>query len=112
MEGLVILEQFTIQPERHVLFNMLVLAPRLREEAVFLLMNPKEVRFIFNVQHNCSSGTCKPTGKQPTLQERQETQLEESFIEHDAQVSRFIINTASPALGSSHGRDQTVTAVG
>jgi hypothetical protein len=41
MEGLVILEQVTIQPERHALFNMPVLAPRRREEAVFLLMNPK-----------------------------------------------------------------------
>ncbi|KAJ7819753.1 hypothetical protein B0H14DRAFT_2282891, partial [Mycena olivaceomarginata] len=54
-----------------------------------------EVWFAFHVQHNCSSGTCKPTGKRPTLQERQETQLEESFIEHNAQVSRFIVNTAS-----------------
>ncbi|KAJ7857926.1 hypothetical protein B0H14DRAFT_2578096 [Mycena olivaceomarginata] len=31
----------------------------------------------------------------PTLQERQETQLEESFIEHDTQVRRFVVNTAS-----------------
>ncbi|KAJ7818587.1 hypothetical protein B0H14DRAFT_2264729, partial [Mycena olivaceomarginata] len=54
-----------------------------------------EVRFAFNVQHDCSSGTCKPTGKRPIFQERQETQLEESFIEHDAQVSRFVVNTAS-----------------
>ncbi|KAJ7347294.1 hypothetical protein DFH08DRAFT_670751, partial [Mycena albidolilacea] len=54
-----------------------------------------EVRFAFNVQHDCSSGTCTPTGKRPTLQERQETQLEESFIEHDAQVRRFVVNTAS-----------------
>jgi hypothetical protein len=41
MEGLVILEQFAIQPERHALFNMPALAPRRREEVVFLLMNPK-----------------------------------------------------------------------
>jgi hypothetical protein len=40
MEGLLILEQYMIQPERHEVFNMPVLAPKRREEAVFLL-NPK-----------------------------------------------------------------------
>jgi hypothetical protein len=41
MEGLLILEQYMIQPERHEVFNMPVLAPKRREEAVFLLLNPK-----------------------------------------------------------------------
>jgi hypothetical protein len=41
IEGLVILEQYTIQPERHELFNMPVLVPKRREEAVFLLLKPK-----------------------------------------------------------------------
>ncbi|KAJ7333330.1 hypothetical protein DFH08DRAFT_785684 [Mycena albidolilacea] len=100
MEGLVILEQYELQPKRHALFNMPVLAPRRREEAVFLLLNPKEIRFAFNVQHDCSSGTCKPTGKRPILQERQETRLEEYFIEHDSLVSRFVLNIAS--LHNSH----------
>ncbi|KAJ7191355.1 hypothetical protein GGX14DRAFT_407292 [Mycena pura] len=58
-DGLVILEQYTLQPERHEVFDMPVLAPKRREEAVFLLLNPKDIRFAFNVQHDCSSGTCK-----------------------------------------------------
>ncbi|KAJ7302188.1 hypothetical protein DFH08DRAFT_826814 [Mycena albidolilacea] len=89
MEGLVILEQYTIQPERHEVFNMPVLVPKRHEEAVFLLLNPKDIQFAFNVQHDCSSGTCKPSGKRPVLQERQETRLEECFIEHDSLAERL-----------------------
>ncbi|KAJ7223043.1 hypothetical protein GGX14DRAFT_626835 [Mycena pura] len=91
LEGLVILEQYTVQPERHALFNMPVLTPKRREEASSI----QDIQFAFNVQHDCSSGTCKPSGKRPVLQERLETRLEESFIEHDSLVNRFIINIAS-----------------
>jgi hypothetical protein len=39
-EAVVILEQFTIQPERYELFNMPFLRPKRREEAVFLILKP------------------------------------------------------------------------
>jgi hypothetical protein len=51
MEGLVILEQYELQPERHALFNMPVLAPRRREEAVFLLLKPKVSRVMNGMAH-------------------------------------------------------------
>ncbi|KAJ7790580.1 hypothetical protein B0H14DRAFT_2180915, partial [Mycena olivaceomarginata] len=54
-----------------------------------------DIRFAFNAQHDCSSGTCKPYGKWPVLQERQKTQLEECFIEHDSLVIQFIVNIVS-----------------
>ncbi|KAJ7863408.1 hypothetical protein B0H13DRAFT_1638198, partial [Mycena leptocephala] len=54
-----------------------------------------DIKFSFNVQHDCSSGSCKPSGRRPVLQERQETNLKESFIEHDSRVSRFLISTSS-----------------
>jgi hypothetical protein len=44
MEGLVILEQYAIQPKHHTLFNMPVLAPRRREEVVFLIEPKGEYR--------------------------------------------------------------------
>jgi hypothetical protein len=40
-EGIVVLEQYVLQPDRHELFNMPVLPPKRREEAVFLILNPK-----------------------------------------------------------------------
>jgi hypothetical protein len=51
MDGLVILEQYTIQPERHEVFNMPVLVPKRREEAVFLLLNPKVSIFSTTLSH-------------------------------------------------------------
>ncbi|KAJ7331432.1 hypothetical protein DFH08DRAFT_614220, partial [Mycena albidolilacea] len=55
----------------------------------------QDIQFAFNAQHDCSSETCKPSGKRPVLQERQKTQLEECFIEHDSLVIQFIVNVAS-----------------
>ncbi|KAJ7924239.1 hypothetical protein B0H13DRAFT_2230060 [Mycena leptocephala] len=86
-EGIVVLEQYVLQPDRHELFNMPVLCPKRREEA--------DIKFGFNVQHDCTSGSCKPSGRRPVLQEPKETNLEESFIEHDIHVSRFLISTSS-----------------
>ncbi|KAK6997335.1 hypothetical protein R3P38DRAFT_2476701, partial [Favolaschia claudopus] len=53
------------------------------------------IKFSFNVQHDCSGGTCMASGKKQVLQERRLTNLEESFIEHDRNISSYIINTAS-----------------
>ncbi|KAJ7165453.1 hypothetical protein C8R43DRAFT_878421 [Mycena crocata] len=92
---IVILEQYVVQPGRHNIFNMPFLSPRRREETVFLILKPDDIKFSFNVQHDCSGGTCKATGRRPVLQDRRATQLEESYIVHDPLVSTFIINTAS-----------------
>ncbi|KAJ7808637.1 hypothetical protein B0H14DRAFT_2180932, partial [Mycena olivaceomarginata] len=55
----------------------------------------KDIKFGFNVHHKCSSGTCKVSGKKSVLQERIQTTLETTFIEHDSLITQFIINTAS-----------------
>ncbi|KAJ7196272.1 hypothetical protein GGX14DRAFT_403477 [Mycena pura] len=94
-EVIIILQQYVVQPGRHTTFNMPFLSPRRREEAVYLILNPENIKFSFNAQHDCSGGTCKASGKRPVLQERCTTQLEESFIEHDPLVPFYIINTAS-----------------
>ncbi|KAF8144720.1 hypothetical protein K438DRAFT_1910920 [Mycena galopus ATCC 62051] len=94
-DAIVIIEQFLVQPTRHDIFNMPFLTPRRREESVFLVLKPKDVKFSFNVQHDCSSGSCKASGKRAVLQERQATKIQESFVEHDSNIKQFIINTAS-----------------
>ncbi|KAF8147442.1 hypothetical protein K438DRAFT_1441286, partial [Mycena galopus ATCC 62051] len=53
------------------------------------------IRFGFNVQHDCSAGTCNASGERPVHQERQRTKLQESFIQHDPLITQFIINTTS-----------------
>ncbi|KAJ7483056.1 hypothetical protein B0H11DRAFT_2279874 [Mycena galericulata] len=94
-DAIIVLEQYVVQPGRHTTFNMPFLSPRRREEAVYLILKAENIKFSFNVQHDCSSGTCKASGKRPILQERCTTKLEETFIEHDPLVPFYIINTAS-----------------
>ncbi|KAJ7753511.1 hypothetical protein B0H16DRAFT_1272308, partial [Mycena metata] len=94
-QAIIILEQYVVQPGRHSTFNMPFLSPRRREEVVYLILKAENIKFSFNVQHDCSGGTCKASGKRPVRQERGTTNLEESFIEHDPLVTFYIINTAS-----------------
>lgn len=50
------------------------------------------IDFLYNVQHDCLLGKCTMTGKQPLMQERVESGLLKTIVEHGA-VNRFIINT-------------------
>ncbi|KAH9830861.1 uncharacterized protein C8Q71DRAFT_687744, partial [Rhodofomes roseus] len=47
---------------------------------------------ILNVQHNCHKGKCEPTGRRQRQQERTQTDIEESYIEHKDE-KRYIVNT-------------------
>lgn len=55
--------------------------------------------FRFNAQHDCRRAKCSDTGKRKQMQERQESSIEESFIEHKDD-NRYIINLA--ALHNAH----------
>jgi len=48
--------------------------------------------FIFNAQHDCQHAKCTASGQRHQKQERQESGVMESFIEHNA-VDCFVINT-------------------
>ncbi|KAK7018538.1 hypothetical protein R3P38DRAFT_2784347 [Favolaschia claudopus] len=94
--AIVVIEQYVVQPQRHAKFNMSFVSPHGREETVLLVLKPTDIMFTLNVQHDCSGGTCKASGKRPVLQDRRATQIEELFIEHDLRNSpSYIINTAS-----------------
>jgi hypothetical protein len=47
---------------------------------------------VYNAQHDCHLAKCTASGKRLLLQERVESGLTETVIEHDA-VDRFVINT-------------------
>ena len=50
------------------------------------------VDFLYNVQHDCPLAKCTASGKQPLMQERVESGLFKTYIEHQP-IERFVINT-------------------
>ena len=50
------------------------------------------IHFAYNVQHDCPLAKCTASGKQPVMQERIESGLSKSCVEH-LPIDRFIINT-------------------
>ena len=84
--GIVVIEEFVVAPARHETFGMPYLVRR-RENPQFVIVHAKvfyrshppilaltiiiqEIKFDFNVQHDCSFAGCSPTGKRPRVQER------------------------------------------
>lgn len=49
------------------------------------------IDFLYNVQHDCPLSKCTASGKQPLMQERVESGLIQTYIEHKP-IERFIIN--------------------
>jgi len=52
----------------------------------------QDIDFLYNVQHDCPLAKCTASGKQPLMQERVESGLIKTYIEHQS-LERFIINT-------------------
>jgi len=50
------------------------------------------INFLYNVQHDCPLSKCTASGKQPLMQERVESGLVQTYIEHKL-IERFVINT-------------------
>lgn len=50
------------------------------------------MEFLYNVQHDCPLSNCIASGKQPLMQERVESGLFKTYIEHQP-TNRFVINT-------------------
>lgn len=50
------------------------------------------IDFLYNVQHDCPLANCTPSGTQPLMQERVESGLLKTCIEHQP-IDRFVINT-------------------
>lgn len=52
----------------------------------------QNIGFLYNVQHDCPLAKCTASGKQPLMQERVESGLFKTYIEHKP-IERFVINT-------------------
>jgi hypothetical protein len=50
------------------------------------------IDFLYNVQHDCPVSKCTASGKQPLMQERVESGLSQTYIEHQP-IERFVVNT-------------------
>lgn len=59
---------------------------------VACLQPVKDIDFLYNVQHDCPLAKCTASGKQALMQERVESGLFKTYIEHQP-VERFVINT-------------------
>ncbi|KAJ7221179.1 hypothetical protein C8J57DRAFT_1594096 [Mycena rebaudengoi] len=88
---LVVLEQFQVLSSRDDIYGMPILV-RPYDEAKFSIVPAKNLKFIFNVQHDCHSAKCEASGVRLRMQERVESDKTENYIVHGA-LDRFIINT-------------------
>ena len=48
--------------------------------------------FLYNVQHDCLLANCTDSGQKPLMQERVESGLSKTCVEHKP-INRFVINT-------------------
>ncbi|OCH83781.1 hypothetical protein OBBRIDRAFT_815707 [Obba rivulosa] len=78
--SVVIIEPFTMPATRHHHFGM----PELLKTAdgACVVVKNTDVLFLINMQHNCWNSKCAATAQRPRVQERLETELSETFIEH------------------------------
>ncbi|KAF7349602.1 hypothetical protein MSAN_01685700 [Mycena sanguinolenta] len=91
--SIVVIELFQLLGVRHSHYGMPVLARR-DGEITFSLLPAKNLKFDFNVQHDCFSAKCAATGVHAIMQERVASNKTENFIIH-AQLDRFIVNINS-----------------
>ncbi|KAJ7852337.1 hypothetical protein B0H14DRAFT_2174649, partial [Mycena olivaceomarginata] len=54
----------------------------------------QNIEFIFNVQHDCYSAKCIASGNRAKKQERVDSNITESFIEHQP-LEEHVINTTA-----------------
>ncbi|KAF7351786.1 hypothetical protein MSAN_01612000 [Mycena sanguinolenta] len=91
--SIVVIELFQLLGVRHSHYGMPVLARR-DGEITFSILPAKNIKFDFNVQHDCFSAKCAATGVRAIMQERVASDKTENFIIH-TQLDRFIVNINS-----------------
>ncbi|KAJ7281324.1 hypothetical protein C8J57DRAFT_1433345 [Mycena rebaudengoi] len=88
---LVVLELFQILSSRDEIYGMPALVRR-DSEVTFVIVPAKNIKFLFNVQHDCHSAKCEATGIRLRMQERIASDKTENYIVHKP-LDRFFINT-------------------
>ncbi|KAJ7250963.1 hypothetical protein C8J57DRAFT_1437578 [Mycena rebaudengoi] len=88
---LVVLELFQFLSSRDEIYGIPVLVRR-DSEVTFVIVPAKNIKFLFNVQHDCHFSKCEATGIRIRMQERVASDKTENYIVHRA-LDRFFINT-------------------
>ncbi|KAF7368224.1 hypothetical protein MVEN_00142300 [Mycena venus] len=91
--SVVILDVFRISEERHPIWNLPKLSRRQGEQTL-LIVPSTNIEFVFNVQHDCYAAKCIASGSRVKKQERVDSNITESFIEHQPS-EEYIINTTA-----------------
>ncbi|KAJ6523814.1 hypothetical protein B0H19DRAFT_1223959 [Mycena capillaripes] len=95
---LVVLEVFQVLSSRDEIYGVPVLVRRDSEE-IFSILPAKNVKFKFNVQHDCELAQCDFSGVRLRMQERVESDQIENFVVHKP-LDRFFIY--SQAFHNAH----------
>ncbi|KAF7378116.1 hypothetical protein MSAN_00235900 [Mycena sanguinolenta] len=95
---LVVLEVFQVLASRDEIYGVPVLVRRDSEETLIIAPG-KNIKFKFNVQHDCESAKCDASGVRLQMQERIESDQTENFVVHKP-LDRFFIN--SHAFHNAH----------
>ncbi|KAF8214161.1 hypothetical protein K438DRAFT_2009234 [Mycena galopus ATCC 62051] len=95
---LVVLEVFQVLSDRDEIYGVPVHVHRDSEET-FSIVPSKNIKFKFNVQHDCESAECDTSGVRLRMQERVESDQIENFVVHKP-LDRFFIN--SQAFHNAH----------
>ncbi|KAF8193520.1 hypothetical protein K438DRAFT_2131595 [Mycena galopus ATCC 62051] len=95
---LVVLEVFQVLSDRDEIYGVPGLVRRDSEE-IFSIAPSKNIKFKFNVQHDCESAKCDTSGVRLRMQERVESDQIENFVVHKS-LDRFFIN--SQAFHNAH----------
>ncbi|KAL6304046.1 hypothetical protein BKA93DRAFT_817730 [Sparassis latifolia] len=91
--AIVILDQFELSDARDAVFAMPTMHRRMGEKT-YVILPASDIEFSFNAQHNCRECKCSASGERPRKQERQDTTINDRFIEHKSD-DHFIINLHS-----------------
>ncbi|KAL0572680.1 hypothetical protein V5O48_009279 [Marasmius crinis-equi] len=91
--NMAVIEIFSVSDHRHPTLDLPVLYQPQSEE-VYIVAPVENVKFNFNAQHDCQSAQCESTGLCPRRQERQDSELMETFIEHKP-LNRYLVNLHS-----------------
>ncbi|KAJ7749818.1 hypothetical protein DFH07DRAFT_746516, partial [Mycena maculata] len=89
--SIVVLDVFQASSTRDDIFGMPILTRR-QSETAYMIVPALNLRFLFNVQHDCLSAGCTATGRRARMQERVESAITDKFIVCKP-MERWIINT-------------------
>ncbi|KAK1235337.1 hypothetical protein PQX77_001447 [Marasmius sp. AFHP31] len=91
--AIVIVEEFSVAPEKDLFFDLPYIYRR-QGEVSYMIVPATNVLFMQNMQHDCRSAGCVASGTRKRMNERQETDQVQTYIEHK-EDARFLINLFS-----------------